>query len=41
MQNVRTKKHWFRQHFDFNEAINKKKGWLKIKTYFDNYIGNL
>ena len=23
------------------KILNKKKGWLKIKTYFDNYIGNL
>ena len=21
------------------EILNKKRGWLKIKTYFDNYIG--
>ena len=21
------------------KILNKKKGWLKIKTYFDNYIG--
>ena len=21
------------------QILNEKKGWLKIKTYFDNYIG--